>query len=141
MFGINMRVLRVYMGGVFAISSLICTFLAFWLVQQTYQVQKRYAFSHPGVLLADLAFPALAVIYAVAFWTIWKERPSARGLGIVASILQILLPLRQIVVHSWHVRSYDGIVLALGIVGLIVFSMREGMVPEEDNSEPEGNPS
>jgi hypothetical protein len=137
MLGLNMRVLRFYIGGVFAIASLICIFMAFWIIQRTFRFQTDYAFSHPRVFLIDAIFPAMAVIYAAAFWTVWKEKPSAWRWGIAASILQILTPLWHIIRFPQSIHSYTVLMLTIGIAGLAVFSMRDKASTETDTQLPE----
>jgi hypothetical protein len=137
MFGLNMRVLRLYIGGVFAIASVLCIFMTFLIIQRTFRVQTDYAFSNPRILLIDAVFPAMALIYAAAFWTVWKEMPSARGWGIAASILQILTPLWHIIRYPRSIHTYNVLVLAIGIAGLFAFSMRDKASPETDDPQPE----
>ncbi|MGO9337393.1 MAG: hypothetical protein ACLPY1_07795 [Terracidiphilus sp.] len=137
MLGLNLRILRFYIGGVFAIAFLICVFMAFWIIQRTFRFQTEYAFPHPRVFLIDAIFPAMAVIYALAFWTIWKEMPSARRWGIAASILQILTPLWHIIRFPQSVHSYTFLMLTIGIAGLVVFSMRDKAPTEADDPLPE----
>jgi hypothetical protein len=151
MFGIDLRVLRLYMGGVFAIAGLICSCLALWLIHRAFEIEQFRAFSHPRVLLLSAIFPIMAIIYLVASWKIWRERPLAKGWGIVASILLILLPLRQAALRSQPVWSCHGIMLALGIVGLIVFlwpyeerpetNLSESLYADPIESEEQDNPS
>ena len=146
MFGINLRVLRFFIGWMFAISSLICTILAFWLIHHTFEGHGLYAFTHLSVLFLHLIFPVAATIFGVAWWTIWKERPSSRGWGIGASILMMVSPVRHIILHPRTVWNCSGEVLAFGIVGLIAFSMRDKISPETDyvdteDSVPENDPS
>jgi hypothetical protein len=150
MLGINIRVLRLFMGGAFAIASLICILMAVWIIERTFQIQLNKAFSHPLALLLDAIFPLMATVYGVAAWTTWKEEPSARFWGIAASILQILLPVRQIFFRSRPIWSCHGFVLAVGILGLIVFLWPSQKEPETedagtceadpDDSKPEDNP-
>jgi hypothetical protein len=138
MFGINLRVLRFFMGGVFAIASLLCIIVAFWLVQRTFQIQLHLAFSHPLALLLDAVLPVSAAVYGTAGWTIWKEKSSARGWGIAASILQIIPPLWFMIVRSRSFWSCHGEVLAIGIFGLIVFSWpykKESYLDDLENCE------
>ena len=121
MFGIKMRDLRICMCGAFAAASLLCIIMAFWIIQRTFHAQLEHAFSHPTVFLIDTIFPSMAFIYAAAFWTVWKEKTSARFWGIAASILQILMPLHQIIRFSRIIWRCDALILATGIIGLFVF--------------------
>jgi hypothetical protein len=89
----------------------------------------------PRSLLAVI-FPGLAIVFGVAWWTIWKEKPSARFWGITASIIFILTPIRAKIFFSMPILR-SGVVLAVGIVGLILFSRRDVM--KIDTSSTDGN--
>jgi hypothetical protein len=139
------------MCGVFMAAFLLCIIGAFWFFQRTFHAQLEHALSHPSVFLIDAIFPSMAFIYAAAFWTIWKEKTSARFWGIAASSLQILMPLHQIIRFSRIVWRCDAFILATGIVGLIVFLRpykkesyiedSESYETEIDNTNPDENPS
>jgi hypothetical protein len=151
MFGIKMRDLRICMCGVFMAAFLLCIIGALWFFQRTFHAQLEHALSHPRVFLIDAIFPAMAFIYAAAFWTVWKEKTSARIWGVAASTLQILMPLYQIFRFSRVVWRCDGFVLATGIVGLIVFLRpykkesymddSDSYETETDDTNPDENPS
>ena len=68
------------------------------------------------------AFLAIAVIlYALAWWTVWKEKPSGRGWGIVASLIYLSVSLSGILLFARPLLGYEGILLALGAAGLFAF--------------------
>ena len=69
--------------------------------------------------------PVLAVIYSIAWWTIWKEKSSARVWGIVASLTFVLLPAWGMVYFSRSAPAALGVMLAIGIGGLVVFLKRQ----------------
>jgi len=144
MLGIRMRDLRICMCGVFLAAFLLCITGTFWIFQRTFHAQLEHAFSHPRVFLLDAIFPAMAFIYAAAFWTVWKEKASARMWGIAASTLQILMPLYQIFRFSRIVWRCDAFVLATGIVGLVVFLRpykRESYMDDSESYESETDDS
>jgi len=69
----------------------------------------------------------LATLAGVAWWTVWKGKPSAKGWAISASLMIILLflwqfifPLQPVWYHYRHLGA-----LFIGIVGLVVFSRRD----------------
>jgi len=73
----------------------------------------------------------LAAVFGVAWWTVWKGKPSARGWGIAASLFYILVSLLPIIFFSrsvWAgvgvVLTNFGLVLAIGVAGLVAFSRR-----------------
>jgi hypothetical protein len=144
MFGINLRVLRFFIGWMFAFSSLVCMILAFWLVRRAFEGHGLNVFTYFRALLLQLIFPVAATVFGIAWWTIWKEKPSSRGWGIAASALTMLFPLRHIILLPRTIWSHSGVVLAFGIVGLIVFPKRNetasSMVEANtDNCDPENN--
>jgi hypothetical protein len=146
MFGINLRVLRFFIGWMFAISSLICVVMAFWLIHRTFEGYGFGAYSHLLVLLLHLIFPLASIVFGIAWWTIWKERTFSRFWGIAASVLIMVSPIRHIMLHPRMLLNYSGMVLAFGIIGLLAFSMRDKDSTETDivdteDSEPEANPS
>lgn len=127
MFGIELRVLRRYMGWVFAFTSLMSLVGAFWIILTTFHMQRQIAFSHPCMLILDAIFPVMAVFYGVAWWVIWKGKPSARGWGIAASLALIL---QTILGRSYCWRSIPiamCITVAVGVTGLAVFSRHDEM--------------
>jgi hypothetical protein len=146
MFGINLRVLRFYYGWMFAMSSLICVILAFWVIHHTFTRHNLDVFFHLKILLLFLILPVGASVFGVAWWAIWKERKFSRFWGIAASFLTMVSPIRHIMLHPRMLLNYSGVVLAFGIIGLIAFSMREKVSTEIDivgieDSESEADPS
>jgi hypothetical protein len=95
-------------------------------------------------LLTIAAFPALAVAFGVAWWKIWKHRPSARGWGIAASLAFILLFLTDCLYgfHCWRALYGSTLLfLAIGIAGLVVFSRKNETESGTGDSAPMNNPS
>lgn len=66
----------------------------------------------------------LASIFGVAWWDIWKQRPSAKWWGIAASLLLILIFFRQFIYGArpvWYLQGTSLLVALVGIGGLVVF--------------------
>jgi hypothetical protein len=135
-----MRGLRKFMGWVFGIFSLICTWGAVWVILHTIRTQRLYVFSDPRILPLDAILPSIAAVLGVAWWKVWKEKPSARGWGIGASLAFLPLPLWFIVRYSDPVGGAYGLQLAIGSVGLIAFLRRSKVKQEAPNSQPDSNP-
>jgi hypothetical protein len=86
-----------------------------------------------GLRIAGAAFalslPIQSVVFAIAWWTVWRRKRSARGWAIAASLFFILHSglvlyfLRNVPQQAalWNVILP---VLAIGVTGLIVFSPR-----------------
>src|ERR1700691_4930131 len=77
------------------------------------------------ILLISPTFSiAVSVICGVAWWTVWNEMRSARGWAIAASLMYLLIFVRQFIAPlqpRWdrHVRD-----LLIGIIGLVAFLWR-----------------
>lgn len=81
-----------------------------------------------------VVFAVLAAAFGVAWWTVWREKPSARRWGITASLMNILLslfPLMLAIFFSLSFRGYlaemvttFGIIFVIGVVGLVAFCVR-----------------
>jgi hypothetical protein len=78
----------------------------------------------------------MAAVFGIAWWKVWKQRPSERAWGIAASILMAMYPLWHIIHSPRSIRTYAIITLAVGIVGVIAFAMREGALAEADDPHP-----
>ncbi len=66
----------------------------------------------------------VAAVFGVAWWTVWRGRPSARGWAIVASMINIAVSLWPIVFFSRSVGSDFAVLLAIGLAGLAAFWRR-----------------
>jgi len=129
MFGINIKTLRWALGWNFAFMALICAAMSILVILRTMRF-KQEAFQHaassnPLVFFLYAVFPVAAVLFGVAWWKIWRQRPSARTWGIAACILLALHPLWRVIGRQGSVHIYNFIVLAVAIVGLIAFSIRD----------------
>jgi len=120
-----------YLGGTitlwaaFVVSFLLCL----WMVPLSIMSEfHRYHdfLTLPG-LLAPTLFSVQAAVYGMAFWTLWKQKPSAKLWGMVASLTYIVLPLLTIwskIHFSRSIRGCSMAVLVVGVAGLVVFSRR-----------------
>jgi hypothetical protein len=133
MFGINLKALRWALNWNFAFLSLLCIVLAPRIILSTFQHQLKAASSHPFALVLDAVFPAMAAVFGVAWWKVWKQRPSARIWGIAASVLLALYPLSHIIRFPRSIHGHTLLVLAVAIVGIIAFSIRERVPPEQND--------
>ena len=98
----------------------------------------------PGifVVLTKLVFAipsVLGVLYAMAWWTVKRGRPSARGWSLVASYAVVVLAIPFLIVSAYAFflipRSYafglvifDAWMLALGVSGVIAFRSRDALL-------------
>lgn len=136
-----MRLIRRIMGWVFAIASLFFAVGSYSFLVQTAQIQRSYAPSKPWIQLVDAVPVSAVIIFGVAWWRVLKQRPSARGWGIAASLIFLLFSLWAIFFGSESIWGLVGVELALGVVGLIAFSPRPRKRFATDEIRPESIPS
>ena len=114
-----MRVLRIYFGWIFALSSLLGLWAAFQVIQFT--VGLHPAVSSFRVFLVDAILPLQSVIFGFAFWFVQKGKAHARFFGAIASLIFVSNSLVVIFRHSRLAPQCVWIMLGIGIVGLGVF--------------------
>jgi len=108
---------------IFAITSL--EYLLISLRSILYATHRPYAFPLFRSLLIAVSFPVVvATVSGVAWWIIWKGKPSARGWGIAASLMNILIFLQPIIFSSRSPWYYHVGALLIGIGGVVAFSRR-----------------
>jgi hypothetical protein len=86
-------------------------------------------------LLWSPIVPVTAIIFGLAWWTIWKGKRSARCWGIAASLVFVTISLYVFFVISKWVLCAPEVELAIGIVGLIAFSRRYQIKPKTEGPE------
>jgi drug/metabolite transporter (DMT)-like permease len=82
------------------------------------------------ILTVPVLFTFLTYIFGMAWWTVWKEKPSGKSWGIAASLINNLVMISAFILHKRPLSDYQWEVLAIGIVGLIAF-----LWPDEEESE------
>ncbi len=123
----DVRDLKKFMGWMFACLSLL--YLTLFVRTIPYAIQWQLAAPFPRNLLAPPTFwGVVACIAGVAWWTIWKGKSSARGWAIAASLMNILIFLRQFIVPFRPVPGRHVGVLFFGVVGLVTFLRRDKRV-------------
>lgn len=118
-----MNAIRKLICWLFAISAVLCLWNATRL--GVYIAHRHDAFQSLRSLLIAAILPVLAAIYLVAWWTVWKEKPSTRGWGIAASLTYVLLPICGTLYSSRSLPSSIWAMLGIGVLGLIAFSWRQ----------------
>jgi hypothetical protein len=111
------------MGLVFAISSLLSVWMAQWFIPHI--VHRHYISLPPRAVLSALVFPVLAFTYAMASWTVWKEKRSARAWGVIGCLTYVAINI-QMIFYSWRsVPSCVWVMSVIGIAGLVAFTWRD----------------
>ena len=113
-----MQDIKRFMRWIFAATSVL--YLLIYLPTFLWSVHRRpYDLLFLDNLLTGTLFSVVPIVCGVACWVIWKGKPSARGWGIAASLMHIVIFLRPIILSFrspwWH---HIG-ALAIGIIGLV----------------------
>lgn len=75
----------------------------------------------------------MAAPFGMAWWTVRKQKRFARGWAVVACLEMILIsimqfiPIRAATHRSHHFGSFNALLIALGIAGIIAFARRDSM--------------
>src|SRR5260370_2797207 len=117
-----MQDIRKVMCWIFAATSLL--HLTISLRAILYIIRYHDTLPLPRSMLITASFSVtLATLAGVAWWTVWKGKPSAKGWAIFASLISILLflwqfifPLQPVWDHYRHFGAFF-----IGILGLVVF--------------------
>jgi Peptidase family M50 len=128
-----MRALRLFLCWIFAFIAVICGIIdagSLWPVLHPTHPQS-VSLALEGFIVPAI-FSIFVIVYGMAWWTVLREKPSARSWGFGASLLHtlvslfpILIEARIVHVHRSHIPLRDQILfLAVGILGLVVFSYR-----------------
>lgn len=122
----------------FALTALVCLQGVVSIVLGT--IHRHGTIPSFRFALVPLLFTALTVVFGMAWFTVWRKKPSGRWWGLAASTLQILLPF-SLIFLSWRVSarlhvhrssasdairllSDFGLPLLIGIGGIVAFSRR-----------------
>ena len=121
-----MHELRKYLSWLFAFTSLVC-------LQISFSLTPRMLRQHPRasqlsltyqILLPVLPwiFPLCAIVFAMAWWTSFNAKSSARIWGIIASLINIQTALFPILIPPHSVFNAFLLILGVGIAGLVAFA-------------------
>jgi uncharacterized membrane protein YhaH (DUF805 family) len=114
-----MRDIRKVLCWAFGLTSLMHVVLS---LRSGATISRHIALLTPRNLLIAVVFQvAVATITGVAWWSILKEKPSARVWGIAASLMCVLIFLRPIVFSLRTAWLHHVGALVVGIIGLITF--------------------
>ena len=128
-----MPTLRKNLCWIFALAAFVYLQIAVSGILRT--THRPHAFLSLRNLLVPVLYTAFAVVFGLASWTVWKGRPSARGWGIAASLINILVSLTPVILaiifsprsvwgHSAVARSVwesFALVFGFGVAGLVAF--------------------
>ena len=111
---------RKFMFWVFATTFVTC------LADLLYTIPRHYKFSILRNILSGPIFSVhMAAISGVSAWAIWKAKSWARGWAIAASLMYVLIFLRQFIISIRAAWDHHLGVLFLGLLGLVSFAWRD----------------
>lgn len=112
-----MHMLRKYLSWIFALACLVFLQVAI----STLFLAGRRARTIPFFLaLGPAILVGVAAVFGLAWWNIWREKRSGRLWGLLASLMNLGLPLVAILrwPQSWR---RQGLILGIGVAGLVAF--------------------
>jgi len=116
-----MRSLRNIYSWLFAFTSLICLRIAFTFTLRTISQENT---AGPYLLIGAALLLVFGFVFAMAWWTVFKLKPSARWWGIAASLINIQVSLFPLAVPPHSIDTGFLLILGLGLGGLVVFWRR-----------------
>lgn len=125
-----MYIIRKFLCWLFAISSLVCLWNSLRFVLRFIHQHSLHQ-SLDGVFVVAL-FPTLALIYGIAWWTVWKKKRSGKAWGAVACLTYILFPLWGMII-SRSVSLSLAVMLVVGILILLILLWPAEEEPSEDD--------
>ena len=118
----NIQYLRKFLSWCSALESLLTVLYFRRLI--LFMIRQPYTFLTLRGLL-DAAFSLVtAAVLGVAWWVVWKGKPSARNWGIAASFTFILIFLKSIAFPAGSIWGHLG-VLVVGTIGMVLFLRRD----------------
>jgi Peptidase family M50 len=115
-----MRTLQKYLGWIFGFTALLCLQITFLPVLT---FQRQGTLLTRGHLLVAVVFTGLAAVFGMAWWTGFKRKRAAKGWGIAASVINVLVSVIPAMFVSRFPSGEFGILLAIGVAGLVAFSL------------------
>lgn len=90
-----------------------------------YAIHRHYGDPLLRILLTAPVFSiVMGSISALAWWTVWKEKSSAKVWALAASLMYVLVFLRQFIIPIPPAWDHYAGALFTGAVGLVVFVRR-----------------
>lgn len=121
------------MSWIFAITAFTCLQITISFFPRSLAISSGVPFWR--LYLVPVVFFLMAAVFATAWWTIWRQKASARIWGAAASLINLLAGLWPIVLMMWPGRTFHvfgvrsilgalGLGTFLGIAGLFLFLRR-----------------
>lgn len=120
------REIRKYLSWIFAFTALVCVSISYSLTPKMLRHGQSVAHLSLGwqifLVVAPWLFPIATIVFAMAWWTSFKEKPSAKVWGILASLINIQVALFPVLIPPHSIFNGFLLILAIGVAGLIVFA-------------------
>jgi len=121
---------RKFMCWIFLATSLQYITISLKSIPSAVHQQSSLALLHI-LLMAPTLSVLMALISGMASWTIWKGKPSAKGWAIAASLIYVLIFLRQFIIPLRPTWDHRLGALFTGVVGLVAFMWPDRQVSEQ----------
>jgi Zn-dependent protease len=115
----GMHSLRKFLYWAFAISAITCLQMTVVFFSRSLAMPDRVSFWRAHMV--PVCFFLMATIFAAAWWTVWKQKPSGRIWGAAASLINLLTGLWPMMMWPGEVFHVFGVVGVLSVFGLIAF--------------------
>ena len=126
-----MHSLRKLLYWVFALTAITCLQISIANFARSLQIPTHVPLWRACSVPAG--FFLMAVVFAMAWWTVWRQRPSGKIWGVAASLINIVTGLWPMVFYPHDafnafgvvgVLSVFGLVTLIGVAGLVLFLRR-----------------
>lgn len=135
----NMPTMRKFFGWLFGVVSVICFGVALYSLYRDLVEGGGISRQSSRYILATLivfcVLLAMAFMYAMAWWTTWKSKPSERAWGIAASLAQLFVPFYAIYFHHRQLSNGKWQMIALGTLALIAYAWPDSRTEPNMSSE------
>ena len=120
------REIRKYFTWIFAFTALVCVSISFTLTPKMLHHNQNMPPLSLGwqifLAVAPWLFPTAAIVFSMACWTSYKEKPSATIWGILASLINVLVALFPVLIPPHSILNAFLLILAIGVTGLVVYA-------------------
>jgi hypothetical protein len=119
-----MHAIRKFCGWFFGPLAIIC--LSLPVLHLRRDVLTRHSATLSRALIVDCIMISLAFVFALAWWTTWKARPTARAWGITASLTELAFPLSLMRVAHAPLTNPMWMMIVDSVICFIAYAWPEG---------------
>ena len=133
----SMQILKQLFGWFFGLLSVVCLGASIFVFRGNL-IQSSGAL-HPSTFIVFLILGPIAFIFARAWWTTWKAKPSARAWGITASLVNLFVPLSLIYFFHRHLTDSRWRIVAVSVLALVTYAWPDRENDRADHEQFEGD--